>query len=107
MTGPAETDPAPSPEPAPEQPSPAELRDSRRIIATTLTATGVLTLVIAIVLGIVIDPLLFTLVLVGLFDLVFARLFASGRIGGADPGPTEAAVAAEADPSYNPYARED
>ena len=48
----------------------------------------------------------------GLFDLVLAWLFASGRIGpqsarraAAEAG--DAAAIAEADRSYNPYARED
>ena len=76
-------------------------------MATVLTVSGVATVGIGIALGIAIDPLLFLVVLVGLADLAFARLFASGRLGGPREEPAEAAAIAEADPSYNPYARED
>ena len=80
---------------------------SRSIVATALTFSGIATIGVAIALGIAIDPLLYLVALVGLADLVFARLFATGRIGGASSDPATAAAAAEADPSFNPYARED
>jgi hypothetical protein len=60
----------------------------------------------------VLGPAWFGLVLVGLVDGVLAALFAGGRIGplaarreAAAEG--DAATIAEAEPSYNPYARED
>ena len=70
-------------------------------------------MVAGIVLGFVISPALFAIVAVGIFDFVIAGLIASGRIGpdaqrrraAAEQG--DAAAVAEADPSFNPYARED
>jgi len=70
-------------------------------VATILTVSGIGTIVVAIVLALAVEPLLGLLVLVGITDLVVARLFASGKLGGRramDPAD---------DPSYNPYARED
>jgi hypothetical protein len=71
-------------------------------VATILTVSGIGTIVVAIVLAAAVEPLLGLLVLVGLTDLALARLFASGKPGGRGAGtdPT-------AEPTYNPYARED
>jgi hypothetical protein len=87
-------------------PPPSTDARNRGIVATALTISGIATIAIGIVLGIAIDPLLYLVVLVGIADLIFARMFASGRIGGARR-TADAAALAEADPSYNPYARED
>ena len=77
------------------------------MLATTLTFSGIATIAVAIVLGIAVEPFLFAIALVGVADIVLARLFASGRLGGGSPQTGDAAAAAQADPSYNPYARED
>jgi hypothetical protein len=71
-------------------------------VATILTISGIGTIVVAIVLALAVEPLLGLLVLVGITDLVVARLFASGKLGGR-----RAAMDPADDPSYNPYARED
>jgi hypothetical protein len=77
-----------------------------------LYLSGAITIVLGLVLGLVITPVLFAAVALGIVDFVIARLFASGRIGplAARRAATEAgdaAALAEADPSFNPYARED
>ncbi len=81
-------------------------------MASALYLSGAITVVIGIVLGFVVSPILFVVVAVGIFDCVLAGLFSSGRIGplaaqrrAAASG--DAAEIAEADPSFNPYARED
>jgi hypothetical protein len=71
-------------------------------VARILTLSGIATIVVGVVLGLVVEPLLFAVVLVGVLDLAMARAFASGRWGAGDAPP----VAGE-DPDYNPYARED
>ena len=83
-----------------------------RVLVLALYAAGVITIAVGIAVGIAIDPILFLIAVVGLFDFVLARMFASGRIGplaaqrkAAESG--DAAQVAEADPSFNPYARED
>ena len=75
-------------------------------IATPLRISGLITIAVSVVLGILVTPIIFFGVLVGIVDFVLAMAFARGWIGGADPGP-DAALRAEDDPSYNPYARED
>jgi hypothetical protein len=79
---------------------------TRRIVFRVLMTAGIGTIALAIALGIAFDPLLYVIALAGVGDLVFAWMIASGRI---KPRPSDpaAAEAAEADPSYNPYARED
>ena len=101
MTAPTEptaTEPAP--------PSSADLRRNRSVVATALTISGIATIVVAIVLGAIVEPYLYAIAVIGLVDFVLARLFASGRLG-AQPTGADAATIAESDPSYNPYARED
>jgi hypothetical protein len=61
------------------------------------------TVVVAIVLGAVVDPLLYAVALFAIVDLVIARLFATGRLGAGTAVDSDA----QADPSDNPYARED
>jgi hypothetical protein len=58
------------------------------------------------VLGILVTPIIFIGVAVGLIDLVLAMATSRGWIGG-QTGDTDAATRVEADPTYNPYARED
>jgi hypothetical protein len=75
-------------------------------VATPLRISGVITIATCLVLGIVVTPIIFFGVLVGVIDLVLATAFARGWIGGSPAGPDDASKAEE-DPSYNPYARED
>ena len=79
----------------------------RRVLATTLTFSGIATIAVAIALGIAVEPFLFAIALVGVADIVLARMFASGRLGGGSADAGDAATVTAADPSYNPYARED
>ena len=82
-------------------------------MVVVLRVSGVLTVLLGIVLGIAVDQVLFAVAAIGLIDFVMAWLFASGRIGPDAQRPRDAAAqddaaaAAEVDPSYNPYARED
>jgi hypothetical protein len=63
----------------------------------------------AVVLAVFVDPLLALIALVGVLDLVLARGYATGPLGGGAAGvPQEPAAADPAqDPSYNLYARDD
>lgn len=96
---------AAGPPPVPPTPS--------RNLAGILYLSATITVVAGIVLGFVISPALFAIVAVGIFDFVLAGLVASGRIGPdaqhrrAAASEGDAAAVAEADPSFNPYARED
>lgn len=92
--------------------SPDPVRASVGRVVGALYLSGAITVVIGIVLGFVIAPILFAIVAVGIMDCVIAGLFSSGRIGplaarrkAAASG--DAGAMAEADPSFNPYARED
>lgn len=64
------------------------------------------TIVASVVLGLVVDPIIFIGVAVGVIDLGLAMAFSRGWIGRSRSGPDDA-LKVEADPSYNPYARED
>ena len=52
-------------------------------VATPLRISGVITIAICLVLGIVVTPIIFFGVLVGVIDLVLATAFARGWIGGS------------------------
>ena len=78
---------------------------SNSIVVTTLRIAGVVTILAGVVCGILVTPILFAIVLIGVSDLFIARMFASGKFGQAKSGDPVAAV--EANPDYNPYARED
>jgi hypothetical protein len=87
-------------------------QDSVRRLVTVLYLSGAITVVLGIVLGFAISPVLFAAVALGIVDFVIAALFSSGRIGplaarrrAVESG--DAATIAEADPSFNPYARDD
>jgi hypothetical protein len=77
--------------------------------ARILTISGVVTIAAGVVLGLVVEPLLFVIALVGVMDLVIARVIGGGRLGRASVGPAagDEPVDPAADPSHNPYARED
>ena len=86
--------------------------EAARRVASALYLSGAVTLVLGVALGLAIAPVFFGIAALGLLDFVLAWLFASGRIGplsarraAAEAG--DAAAVAEADPSFNPYARED
>jgi hypothetical protein len=81
-------------------------------IAPWLYFSAVITVIAGVVLGLTITPIFFALIAVGVFDAAIAYLFSSGRLGGGatQPGgtpPPGDGTAGQADPSYNPYARED
>jgi hypothetical protein len=82
--------------------NPSSTSADPRTIATYLYVSAAVTIVVGIVLGIAISPVWFAVVAVGVLDAVLARVLFSGKTRQADPVAT-----AEADPSYNPYARED
>jgi hypothetical protein len=92
--------------------APGSPEASASLVAKVLYLSGAITIVIGIVLGLVVSPILFAVILVGIADIAIARLIASGRIGplAARRRATEsgdAAQVAAGDPSFNPYARED
>lgn len=87
-------------------------RTSTSRLVTALMLSGVFTLVAAVALGLLVEPALFALALVAVVDFAVAGAFARGRIGPLAAlrqaeGEGDAAAIAEADPGYNPYARED
>ena len=75
-------------------------------VATPLRISALITIVVSIVLGILVTPIVFVGVLVGLIDLILAMAMSRGWIGRTKPGD-DSAARVEEDPSYNPYARED
>ena len=80
-------------------------------MASWLYVSAVISVIAGVVFGLTITPIFFALVAVGVVDAAIAYLFSSGRLGGSATahgqmsGPDDAAV--EADPSDDPYARED
>jgi hypothetical protein len=100
----------PAPQPVP--PTDAGSAQQVRVLVLALYLAGVITIAVGIAVGIAIDPVLFAIAALGIIDFVLARMFATGRIGplaarrqAAESGG--AAQIAEADASFNPYARED
>ena len=90
----------------------AQQQEAARRLARALYLSGAVTLIAGIALGFVLSPVFFGIAAIGLLDFVLAWAFATGRIGplaarraAAEAG--DAAAVAEADPSFNPYARED
>jgi hypothetical protein len=87
-------------------------RAAARKVAAALYLSAVVTLGVAIVLGLLLGAVYFLIALVAVVDFVIARLFETGKIGplagrrqAEESG--DAATIAESDPGYNPYARED
>jgi len=72
------------------------------LVARIMFISGLSLIVLGIVLAVVASPLLGLVAVVGVVDLVLARMFSSGRFG---TGTAEAG--GDAEPSVNPYARED
>lgn len=75
-------------------------------LAGPLRAFAAVTIIVSVVLGIVVSPIIFIGVLVGVFDLLLAMAFSRGWIG-RQPTGDDTVARVEADASYNPYARED
>jgi hypothetical protein len=75
-------------------------------IATPLRISGLITIAVCVVLGILVTPIVFFGVIVGIIDLVLAMAFARGWIG-RGAASADAAIQTEQDSTYNPYARED
>jgi len=85
---------------------------SARKLAAALYLSGVVTLVVGVVLGLLLSALYFLIAAFAIVDFVLARLYETGRIGPLAArrdaeASGDAATVAESDPSYNPYARED
>jgi hypothetical protein len=86
-----------------------------RVLILTFVLSGIFIIALAISLAILIDPLYLAIALFSPVDFILAWAFATGRMGPRSPRRNaeaagdagEAAAAAMADPSYNPYARED
>ena len=96
----------------PARPSSLETRPER-VLALSLVTGGLITIAVAIFLGATVEPFLYAIALVAIADFALAWAYATGKLG---PGAQrrreaeasgQAAAVAEADPSYNPYARED
>lgn len=90
----------------------ADPRDATvRLLVLSMLAGAVITVALAIYLAAAVEPFLIAIAAIALIDLGIAWAFASGAIGPRAEMRREAAanpsVASEADPSYNPYARED
>ena len=76
-------------------------------VAPWLYLSATIMVVAGIVLGVAVGAVYFVIVGVGLIDGVLAYLFSSGRLSARAAASPDDAAQAEADPSYNPYARED
>jgi hypothetical protein len=91
---------------------PGDAKASVDKFVRALKLSGVITIVFAIALGILISPILFAIAVLAIVDFAIARAYASGVIGPLAArrraqASGDAALIAESDPSYNPYARED
>jgi hypothetical protein len=82
-----------------------ELQRQSRILVWSLIGGGVFMIAIGVAIAVLVTPFAASICIAGLADFWIARQFATGRWGPlAQLGPEQRA---EADPSYNPYARED
>jgi hypothetical protein len=79
--------------------------DPNRTIAAWLVISGVVAIVGGVIAGAMIDPVFYAIAGVSLIDFVVAWAFATGRIG--PTADRRSAAEAQADPSFNPYSRED
>jgi hypothetical protein len=87
--------------------------DQGRTVAVALALGGGVAIVVGVLAGALIETYLYAIAAVALIDFALAWAFATGRIGTTAARRHEAeatgnlATEAQADPSYNPYARED
>jgi len=79
-----------------------------------MVLSGVVTLVLGVVMGALVWTPLYFIAALALVDFALAWAFASGRIKATanvsvrtETVPADDVARVEADPSYNPYARED
>jgi hypothetical protein len=91
---------------------PADTAAAARKLAAALYVSGVITLVVGVVLGLLFGAVYFLIALFAVADFIIARLYETGRIGPLAgrreaEASGDAATVAESDPGYNPYARED
>jgi uncharacterized membrane protein len=95
--------------------APADPDQHVRLLILSLVLGGIVVIAIAIALAILVHPLYLAVALFSVIDFALAWAFATGRMGPrslrrkaeAAGDASAAAAAATADPSYNPYARED
>jgi hypothetical protein len=80
--------------------------NTRRTLVLSLTISGIVITAVGIGVGIAVGPAYFAIAAFGLVDFVLAWMFHTGRLGGPAAAP-EQPIDPTADPSYNPYARED
>jgi hypothetical protein len=78
---------------------------ARRKLTRFFLWSGVATIVLAVVLGALVWAPLFAIAAFAGVDFLLAWAYSTGRVKVASGG--SAAPPPEADPSYNPYARED
>jgi membrane protein implicated in regulation of membrane protease activity len=86
-----------------------------RLLILAFVLSGIFVIALAVALAILIDPLYLAIALFSTIDFALAWAFATGRMGPrslrrkaeAAGDASATAAAAAADPSYNPYARED
>lgn len=87
--------------------------DPTRILVLSMVAGGIITIAVGIYLGATVSAPLYAIAAVALIDFALAWAYGTGRLGPAAARRREAeasgevAAEAQADPSYNPYARED
>ena len=87
-------------------------RASARKVAAALYWSGVVTLAVGVILGLLFGAVYYLIAAFAVVDFVIARLFETGKVGSLAGGRQaeesgDAATIAESDPSYNPHARED
>jgi Flp pilus assembly protein TadB len=88
---------------------PPDQQGAGRSMARILVLTGAATIVLGIVLGALVWAPLYAIAALALVDFGLAWAYSNGRMRVASGGSAPAPGAADpsADPSYNPYARED
>lgn len=93
-----------------------------RLLVISLVTGGMITIAVAILLGATVSPALYAIAVIGLIDFALAWAYSTGRrgplavagresetagVGRESETAGTAAFRAQADPSHNPYARED
>jgi hypothetical protein len=84
-----------------------------RVLILAFVLSGIFVIALAVALAILLDPLYLAIALFSLVDFAVAWAVATGRMGPrslrrkAEAASAAGDAAEAADPSYNPYARED